>query len=383
MRCHPKSSYPGKVKPQGRELCKRGHTRREKCNRQKNQKATELFKDPPIPRPGSAWTLAPRLLGHSRDLCGKMWQSSPVLTKQICLVLGAGASQPYGFPTGGELMKFVRDTQSDDWWPLAKLVSGYGKLAHDEFVERLTFSGVSSIDQFVGQNPTSDKYAKTLICRYISRMEMSSNVLYRPNGGDWVTYLLRECIVGGVRRLADLKPKWPHVVTFNYDRSFEELVSKRLIYAFEGAMPSQIFELLRQWKIIHVHGSLGKHPALTTDGSGRLFEPIADAAALDSASSQIHLVHDVDADSPEFTQARGLIDDSELVFFLGFGFNTQNLEKLFPTSSSPPKSALFSTQRSDVTSAIKKAHARGIVLSGPNHSDCLGLLDEHAYTYSQ
>src|SRR6266851_9310314 len=143
-----------------------------------------------------------------------------MLTQQICLVLGAGASQPYGFPTGSELMRYIQETQPDEWWPLAKTVTGFDKDDHAKFVSRLRISDMPSIDQFAGGNPASEKYAKALIAQFIGRAEDSANVLRTRREVDWASYL-KHRIAHDSRQFAALKPKWPHVITFNYDRSFE------------------------------------------------------------------------------------------------------------------------------------------------------------------
>jgi hypothetical protein len=93
-----------------------------------------------------------------------------MLTKQICLVLGAGARHPYGFPTGSDLTNLIAGSRPNEWWPLAKEVTGLNKEDHTEFVRRLLISDVPSIDQFAGGNPASKKYAKVLIAYFVGRM---------------------------------------------------------------------------------------------------------------------------------------------------------------------------------------------------------------------
>jgi hypothetical protein len=308
-----------------------------------------------------------------------------MLTKQICLVLGAGASQPYSFPTGGQLMELIQGTQPDEWWPLAKAVTGFDKGDHEEFVKRLRISDVPSIDQFAGGNPESEKYPKALIAQFVGRMEISSNVLRNQRAVDWVSYL-KHRIAHDVRQFAALKTKWPHVITFNYDRSFEESMLQRLVHTFHDAYatPGLVAKLLRQWQIVHVHGSLGDHPAFTEDGSGRPFAPTLEPAALEAAISRIILVHDAKADSDEFTRARALIQESELVFFLGFAFDPDNLEKLLPEASPDPIPSLFATVFDDAKSAIRAASARPhrrVVLNG-NYTNCKALLEENSGSYS-
>jgi hypothetical protein len=303
-----------------------------------------------------------------------------MLTQQICLVLGAGASQPYGFPTGGELMQYIQDTQPDEWWPLAKEVTGFNKDDHSRFVSRLRISDVPSIDQFAGGNPASEKYAKALIAQFVGRAEDSANVLRTRREVDWASYLKRR-IVNTARQFSVLKPKWPHVITFNYDRSFEESMLQRLANTFEDATPELVSEMLKKWQIVHVHGSLGNLPALTPDGSGRPFTPTHDPAALEAAIGRIILVHEAKEDSPEFTRARALIEDSEVVFFLGFAFDPTNLARLFPVSSPGRIPSLFATQFDDAKSAINAASRRGIRLNGV-HTNCRALLEETLGAYT-
>jgi hypothetical protein len=306
-----------------------------------------------------------------------------VLTKQICIVLGAGASAPYGFPPGGQLMNQICGPQPDDWWPIAKAIAGFDKYKHDEFVRRVLESGVTSIDQYAGGNPASQRYTKALIALYIAQAE-ASNPSAQPVGkpADWMSYL-KHHFVSPAQRLRDLPGRPPHVITFNYDRSFEEGMLVRLVASFEDATRPLVASMLRTWKIVHVHGSLGPHPDLTDDKRVRFYgSPAFELATLETAVDAIILVRDARDDSPEFTLARKLILESELVVFLGFGFDSLNLSRLFPIGSTDPIPPLIGTVRADVGSAIKKASTRRIVLNPPSPKECLELLDEHSHTYS-
>lgn len=307
-----------------------------------------------------------------------------MLTKQICLVLGAGASQPYGFPTGSELLQFIRDAQPNEWWPLAKEVTGFDKADHENFASRLRISGVPSIDQFAGGNPNSEKYAKALIAQYVGRIEVSGSVIDRRPDVDWMRFL-KHRVAHNFRTIGSLDSKWPHVITFNYDRSFEESMFQRLTNTFEDAYakPELVGELLRKWQIVHVHGSLGDHPAIAPAG-GRPFAPTLDPAALEAAIDKIVLVHEAKQDSDEFTRARALIQESDLVYFLGFAFDPDNLEKLLPAASSDAIPSLFATVHDDAKSAISAASARPgrrVALNG-TQTNCKALLEENSGAYS-
>ena len=70
--------------------------------------------------------------------------------KQVCFVLGAGASAPYGFPTGSDMLTLVGQPQADDWWPLAKDTLGRDcRQVHDDFVAVLKDAPSPSIDHLV------------------------------------------------------------------------------------------------------------------------------------------------------------------------------------------------------------------------------------------
>jgi hypothetical protein len=73
-----------------------------------------------------------------------------------------------------------------------------------------------------------------------------------------------------------------------------------------------------------------------------------------------------------------------MVFFLGFAFDADNLEKLFPIALSGQRRLpdLFATVRDDSESAVNAASRRGILLPG-THAQCKGLLEQHSNDYSK
>ena len=77
------------------------------------------------------------------------------ITIPTVLVLGAGASKPYGFPLGGELkdliIKQIREPNNDSSIRLSELLSRQGISRGDqtEFAERLDQSAHTSVDAFL------------------------------------------------------------------------------------------------------------------------------------------------------------------------------------------------------------------------------------------
>jgi hypothetical protein len=271
-----------------------------------------------------------------------------MLTKRICLVLGAGASRHYGFPTGGELLDQIIGQQPDEWWPLAAQAcdSVATQGFHHSLVSALRSAGSPSIDHFVGKQPRFREYARALIAYHISRGETKPRILQAGKAHDWHNFLMQH-VADGAPTLADIPSL--DVVTFNFDRSFEEATLLRLSNLYAGAadteadMRSRVVEALVRWRIVHVHGSLGPLPELAGAGPSRPYEPIVNATQLRAASGRITLLDDAQPDSPEFAHARSIIRESEVVIFLGFAFHRLNCQRVLPADWGPDNHMLYAT----------------------------------------
>ena len=85
-------------------------------------------------------------------------------------------------------------------------------------------------------------------------------------------------------------------------------------------------DLVRSIPLVHVHGSLGSYPEVP-------YQTEASPEDLLSISQRIKVVSEVaDTDdggfaSPEFDEANRLLEEAERIFFLGFGFHTDNVRR--------------------------------------------------------
>lgn len=119
------------------------------------------------------------------------------------------------------------------------------------------------------------------------------------------------------------------VITFNYDRSFEVMLQRTLM-AQHGKTAAEARAVVEKFPIVHVYGSLGSLDEGSRDfvpyGGGR--DPDRRESYLYNAMKGLRVIPEGRQDQPEFQRARALIANAEVLCFLGFGFDTLNVERL-------------------------------------------------------
>lgn len=314
--------------------------------------------------------------------------SPQVITKKLCLVLGAGASSPYGFPTAADLLNFANNPNKN-WWPIAEKLFRATPEFHQEFARERLASGAESLDEFVGRQTRFKDYAKALIAFRIGECESRNAIRGATNSSsDWMTFFIRRLIDGVT--LGDLGKTELSVVTFNFDRCFEETLLLRLSAVFKESNETDVQARARvaraitswQWPIVHVHGSLG--PLIELAGSGRPYEPTSDPGQVLLAAQRLVLLDDAQEDSQEFQRARELISTASVVFFLGFGFHRLNCKRVLPRPWGTSQPTVYGTVRSMSVGRIRKAER--YFLPGPTaqlfDDDNLRLLQNLEHVFS-
>src|SRR5512136_2893926 len=110
-----------------------------------------------------------------------------MIAPSTVLVLGAGASKPYGFPLGNELKaeiaESLRATKEDQFNQLvecefdAEFVVEFQSALHDSIYE--------TIDDFLDSRPTYRRIGSFAIAQSILRHEIDANLAAR---GGWYSY---------------------------------------------------------------------------------------------------------------------------------------------------------------------------------------------------
>jgi hypothetical protein len=245
------------------------------------------------------------------------------------LVLGAGASVPYGFPSGTGLYHEV--VQMDpEAFPVEVNRLNRTKMFRTrkvlEFKVELCDSGVKSVDVFLESRREFERVGKAAMACVLGRYEAAARGRPdEPEETDWYRYLWERMRTGV--SFDDLGSNALSILTFNYDRSLEDFLF-RAARAYYGKSPAQCAAKLGEIDIIHLHGSLGPLPWQTKKGwgvsygRGRLFE------AVRIAINSMKVVCNGQAEDPDFKRARELLGMAERVYFLGFGYRRDNISRL-------------------------------------------------------
>jgi len=237
------------------------------------------------------------------------------------LVVGAGGSQPYGYPLGRELVdKIVKDAGN----PNSELCKVLGQLSIPEIYPKalskeLRISGRQSIDAFLESRTDLLTVGRIAIATELLGYENPEKI-YQTN--DWYQYLFnRMC---DPHHFGSFGRSMVSIVTFNYDRSLEFCLFSALRKSYQK-LREECVTAFNFIQIIHVHGQIGRSP---TDEDNWQYGAAKTAEVIRHSSEQIKIIHEADDDTPEFISARGLLDAAKVICFLGFGYHSTNLRRL-------------------------------------------------------
>jgi hypothetical protein len=254
-----------------------------------------------------------------------------LITRNTVFVLGAGASQAYGFPSGPALVDRIcdqlRSVQSDDVKRLIQsdLCTGERLMT---FRRRLLESRLDSIDAFIQRRPEHADVGKTMIALELMKCE-SETGLYPKRENDWYRALFNQIV-----------PKKPHefqsnrlkVITFNFDRSFEHALFRTLETLFDASrlLPGEVQEstrLIRMLPVLHIHGQLGSLACIEGDSLCRDYTPTDDPYDAMARGRELKVMEE-EIDKETLATAHGWLKSADVICFLGFGFHSSNLERL-------------------------------------------------------
>jgi len=245
-----------------------------------------------------------------------------MLIKETVVVLGAGASNPYGYPLGRELVNHI-----------VRMNAGRGSHlfgpGFERFQLQLKRSAMYSVDAFLEYRPEYTAIGSNAIAAGLIRYE-TDNLLWpdeeKEGTDNWYAYVFNKLAIG--LRFESFFALPISFVTFNYDRSLEHFLLNALMSRY-GAGENTIGPMLKGIPIIHVHGDLGPLPFQTWRPSERrpyTYDP--ENVNLSVAAAGIKIIYGADANSEAFIRARERLESAERIYFLGFGYHPTNMERL-------------------------------------------------------
>ena len=249
-----------------------------------------------------------------------------MIKKPTLLILGAGASAPYGFPVGKALIEDILSALNGMEQGFASSLSVTLKEAGEtaekilEFRNALRGAHRHSVEAFLERRPEYMKIGKLCITHQLKKCENPDLPF-----GDWYEYLAGEILNCpfddiGKNKLA--------IITYNFDRSLEFFLQRAVVHSY-GKTELEAALAIKQIPIVHLHGSFGLLPGFAP-GNTVPFSIRTPTATLKECAERLKIV--LEAAKPkddEFKKAGELIAVAERIGFLGFGYGELNLRRLF------------------------------------------------------
>jgi hypothetical protein len=240
------------------------------------------------------------------------------------LILGAGASMPFGYPSGQGLIKQIgrslcppefRDGPNlDPEFTRLMEECGFERNRLQEFGRHLLLSQQASIDSFLEHNSDFAEMGKCAIVTKLLLTDKQTELKTPDWYGILWNALSNDCTCDNFEK------NQLSIITFNYDSSLERFLGNAIISTFRNACSDESAKerLLRAIPIVHIYGrlpaSISRH--LNPDGIKKL-------------AQRIKIIHDEEADSVhELERAKALIAKAKKVCIMGFGFHETNLKRL-------------------------------------------------------
>jgi hypothetical protein len=244
-----------------------------------------------------------------------------VIAKPTVLILGAGASVDYNFPTG---RKLLWDICQDAIRPTGKLFNfltnslSISPKDIEDFRQALRNSSAPSVDLFLENRKEFEEIGKLAIAATLIPYEEYDALVPREKAR-WYETLFHLMVEGGPFEDNKLS-----IITFNYDRSLEAFLflSFQNMYGFDV---KTALERLGKIPIVHLYGSLGA--TLARGGTERGYEAALRGDWITAAANRLKIVHEA-GPGTEFETAQNLLRNAAEVIFLGFGFHYVNVQRL-------------------------------------------------------
>lgn len=265
-----------------------------------------------------------------------------MIKPKTTLVLGAGASLPYGFPSGAELISRILDNLADKASELRISLARCD--VNQEYIHRfrtqLLASDCKSIDSFIYKDKDRTELGKLCIAHMLMKAERDSiadsedklltarvelkNKSKEAKADHWYAILKQALEVDSPDKLKENKLT---VVTFNYDRSLEYYLFRALCADYGEIHEKEVIAALKAIEFIHVYGQLGTMPWAEDANVFEYGTLTLHPPDLRRVSKRITVMNEAVAQN-NFERAHAALASADKIVFLGFGFHEANLQGL-------------------------------------------------------
>lgn len=263
-------------------------------------------------------------------------RETKMIQKKTVLVLGAGASVPFGFPCGKQLVKKICTNVLKREGRCFKILENHGFEDDDiiRFRDCLARSGQISVDAFLQHRTDFIDVGKEAIAAALLPHELTNMLFDVPmvkSIPNWYELLFERLGT----KFTEFGDNELAIITFNYDRSIEHYLCTALMNT-HGKTEKECGTTLQHIPVVHLYGQLGRLPWQQKSLPLVPYDAGAGSSSyglrIKNAAESIHIIHeyeDVEED-PNFKAAHKLLREAHRVYFLGFGFNALNVERLLP-----------------------------------------------------
>lgn len=324
-----------------------------------------------------------------------------MITQQTVFILGAGASAPYGYPTGAGLKDIICDEINE----LFELLIPRSEIVHKSyeedhkkaieensvaFIKRFCESPIDLIDSFLARNHDLSQIGKTLIALCILNAERKSRflreIIAEERIYDWYGLLFNIMVeeLKDEDGYLDFKNNRVDFITFNYDRSLEYFLYDKLktTYGSIDLIKNRPVDLI-PFRFIHVYGKIDNFE--WEDPPGLAYKSEYYIRDILRVGGNIKLIHE--RDNEFLDDIKKTIAKASKIFFLGFGYDEDNMRALsWPENFNEDKRILgtaFNLPQSrikEIRAMIQKGFKNpglGSVYPIIKLLDCRSLLDEY------
>lgn len=247
-----------------------------------------------------------------------------MIQKKILFITGAGASVDFGFPSGQGLIDKILEKK---WDPLDNEKIGVATNKEDftNYQQKIRLSNTPSIDIFIANNSNYEILSKSLIANIIGQQEKQAFGKIFQNS--WLRYIWHK-MIEGCRSFKEFQTNNAQFVTFNYDRILEVFFLHSIANFFGITNKHESYSnILKTVPIIHVFGKVGNHQIENPNVYRNFDNTLGTYQSWKNVGQELKTIYET-TQSESYRLIQENINQADEIYFIGFGYNTFNLNLL-------------------------------------------------------